>query len=250
MVFTMAVSPAPDDPGLVALEARARGFQADASEGLGAGRALPLLREAIVAGELLPGARLSEAELARRLGISRTPVREALTVLEREGLVTSVPRLGAFVRTVTETDVDEIYAVREALEVLATQLVVDRVTPVGLAHIDEEVERMRAAVAHGDPHAYVEQLDAFYALLVRLAGNATLEALHRSLLGPVRRLRRIAMTRAGRMQRSFDQAEKIAQAIAARDTAAGELMREQIRSARAVVKDVAHQAAAGGTQRR
>jgi len=204
---------------------------------------LPALREAIVEGDLVAGERLSETDLARRLGVSRTPVREALGVLERERLVTVVPRLGAFVRTVTEDDVDEIYVVREALEVLATRLAVERVTPVGLALVDESVAVMRAAVECNDHRAYVEELDRFYALIMKLSGNSTLELLHLSLLGPVRRLRRISMSRPGRMARSFEQLERIAAALARRDPAAADLMREQLVRARETVKEAARAAA-------
>lgn len=228
--------------GLDALERRVRAFSHEPSgANLRQGLVLPVLREAIVEGELGPGERLSESELARRLGVSRTPVREALGALERERLVTTIPRLGAFVRTVTEADVDEIYVVREALDVLATRLVVARVTAVGLAQLDECVAVMRAAVTRDDHRAYVDELDRFYALLMRLSGNATLELLHASLLGPVRRLRRISMSYDGRMKASFAQLEAIARAIGDRDARAADLMRDQIVRARETVKEVARQ---------
>ncbi len=232
---------------LQALERRARALEREpATANLRQAVVLPILREAIVEGELAPGFRLSEAELARCLGVSRTPVREALGVLERERLVSTIPRLGAFVRTITEADVDEIYVIREALDVLATRLAVDRITAVGLAQVDEVLALMRAAVERRDSEAYVKELDVFYALIMRLSGNATLQRLHESLLGPVRRLRRISMTREGRMERSFAQAERIARALGERDPAAAEFMREQIVRARENVMEVARHAAAGG----
>lgn len=243
------------DPDLEALERRARAFDRErAGEVLLRGVVLPIVREAIVEGDLLPGARLSEVEVARALGVSRTPVREALGELEREGLVMVVPRLGAFVRTVGERDVEEIYTVREALEVLATRLVAARITAVGAAQLEEAIEAMRLAIAKGDPHAYVERLDAFYALVMRLADNDTLAKLHQSLLGPVRRLRRIAMTHPGRVERSFVQAERIAKAIVAHDPAAADLMREQIAAARdtvlEAVTELARRADVGAGARR
>jgi DNA-binding GntR family transcriptional regulator len=232
------------DRDLGPLERRARAFEPERTgESLRRSVVLPVLREAIVAGELLPGVRLSEVEIARALGVSRTPVREALGELEREGLVRVFPRLGAFVRTITERDVEEIYAVREALDVLGAKLLAERITPVGIAQLQEAVETMRAAIGRGDGSGYVEALDAFYALVVRLSGNETLEHLHHSLLGPVRRLRRIAMTHAGRVERSFAQAERIAQAIVAHDPAAAELMREQIAAARDVVLETVREIA-------
>lgn len=228
------------DAGIDLLAQRAlRGAAPPSSTGLRHSFVVSVLREAIVEGELKSGERLSEGEIARRLGVSRTPIREALGILERERLVTIVPRLGAFVRTVTEADVDEIYVVREALDVLATRLVVEHITPVGLAQLEETVAGMRTSVERGDHRAYVDGLDLFYELLMRLSGNATLELLHQSLLGPVRRLRRISMSHDGRMQTSFDQVEKIAAAIERHDPAAADLMREQIARARFTVKEVA-----------
>lgn len=232
------------DRDLGPLERRARAFEPERTgESLRRSVVLPVLREAIVAGDLLPGARLSEVEIARALGVSRTPIREALGELEREGLVRVFPRLGAFVRTITERDVEEIYAVREALDVLGAKLLAERITPVGIAQLQEAVETMRAAIARGDGGGYVEALDAFYALVVRLSGNETLERLHHSLLGPVRRLRRIAMTHEGRVERSFAQAERIAHAIVAHDPAAADLMREQIVTARDVVLETVREIA-------
>jgi DNA-binding GntR family transcriptional regulator len=243
------------DRDLGALERRARAFEPERTgESLRRVVVLPILREAIVAGDLLPGARLSEVEIARALGVSRTPIREALGELEREGLVTVFPRLGAFVRTITERDVDEIYTVRESLDVLAAKLVAQRITAVGAAQLGEAVETMRAAIAHGDPGAYVEALDGFYALVMRLSGNETLERIHHSLLGPVRRLRRIAMMHEGRIERSFAQAELIAHAIAAHDPAAADLMRDQIAAAHETVletvRDIARHAAGDAGPRR
>ena len=83
---------------------------------------VPALREAIVEGVLAPGSRLSEVQVAKQLNVSRTPMREAFAQLEREGLVTVLPRVGAYVRAVTLRDVEEIYTVRAALECLAVQL--------------------------------------------------------------------------------------------------------------------------------
>ena len=107
---------------------------------------VPALREAIVGNLLAPGERLTEVALAERLGVSRTPVREAFAQLEREGLVTLVPRAGAFVREVTLRDVDEIYTVRAALEGMAVELAARNITAVGRARIDDAVDAMRMSI--------------------------------------------------------------------------------------------------------
>ncbi|MDB5784969.1 GntR family transcriptional regulator [Caballeronia mineralivorans] len=201
------------------------------SDSLSDGVVVPALREAIVEGVLSPGSRLSEVQVAKQLNVSRTPMREAFAQLEREGLVTVVVRVGAFVRSVTLRDVAEIYTVRTALECLAVQLCAENITTLGRAQLEDVIGEMRANVAANDPAAYVDALDRFYSIVMTLADNRTLQATHASLMGPVRRLRRIAMARGGRMRASFEQAVKIKDAISTGDTRVQDLMREQLRGA-------------------
>jgi DNA-binding GntR family transcriptional regulator len=192
---------------------------------------VPALREAIVGNLLRPGARLTETALAMSLGVSRTPVREAFSQLEREGLVTLVPRVGVFVREVSERDVEETYTVRAALESLAVQLATEHRSKVGVAQLDEVVQQMGKAVEANDEVDYTAALDRFYAVIFSIADNATLRATHDSLLGPVRRLRRIAMTQPGRMKASYRQAIRIRDAIASGSPGGPTLMREQLAAA-------------------
>jgi DNA-binding GntR family transcriptional regulator len=199
------------------------------------------LREAIVEGVLAPGSRLSEVQVAKQLNVSRTPMREAFAQLEREGLVTVLPRVGAFVRSVTLRDVTEIYKVRMALECLAVQLAAERITALGRAQLDDVIETMQESVTAGDPLGYVDALDRFYSIVMTLADNRTLQATHASLIGPVRRLRRIAMARGGRMRASFDQTVRIKEAIVSGDPAVQDLMREQLGGACAAATDVLKQ---------
>jgi DNA-binding GntR family transcriptional regulator len=192
---------------------------------------VPALREAIVGNLLEPGARLTETALAVSLGVSRTPVREAFAQLEREGLVTLIPRMGVFVREVSERDVEEIYTVRAALESLAVELATQRKTKVGLAQLDELLQEMAAAVNADDEVQYTAALDRYYAVVFSIADNATLRATHDTLLGPVRRLRRIAMAQPGRMNASYEQSVRIRDAIASGDPRGPALMREQLAAA-------------------
>lgn len=210
-----------------------------AAHSLSSAVVVPPLREAIIEGQLPPGTRLSESELARELGVSRTPVREALAQLERDGLMTIVARAGAFVRTVTVDDLTEIYETRMALETFAVQLVAQRLTPVGRVRLEEVLAEMRERVAHDDHIGYTAQLDRFYAIVMELAGNATLRRIHETVLVPVRRLRRIAMSHENRMAESLAHAEEIAGAMLAGDGAgAAAAMREQLVTACQAAKDV------------
>ncbi|MCI5869038.1 MAG: GntR family transcriptional regulator [Dorea sp.] len=96
------------------------------------------LRQAILRGELKPGERLMEIQLANKLGVSRTPIREAIRKLELEGLVIMIPRKGAEVADITEKSLRDVLEVRKALEELAVQLACDKIT-------QEEIEELKRA---------------------------------------------------------------------------------------------------------
>lgn len=97
------------------------------------------LRQAILRGELEPGERLMEIHLAERLGVSRTPIREAIRKLELEGLVVMIPRRGAVVASITEKDLKDVLEVRRTLEIMAAEVACERITPELL----EELEKAR-----------------------------------------------------------------------------------------------------------
>lgn len=96
------------------------------------------LRQAILRGELKPGERLMEIQLANKLGVSRTPIREAIRKLELEGLVLMIPRKGAEVAEITEKNLMDVLEVRKALEELAVELACDRIS-------EEQIEELRVA---------------------------------------------------------------------------------------------------------
>ena len=97
------------------------------------------LRQAILRGELKPGERLMEIALSQRLGVSRTPVREAIRMLEQEGLVIMIPRKGAQVAEISEKDLKDVLEVRLGLEELAVRIACQRIT-------EEELEELERAV--------------------------------------------------------------------------------------------------------
>lgn len=142
--------------------------------------------EAVVAaatrGVFLPGDRLVEAEIARDLGISRVPVREALRLLESQGIVVSTPYKGMRLMQVTNRGVAELMRVRLALETLALRGVVeDGVAPESIAALRRAADRMRQAAAEADMAAAVAADEAFHGELCRASGNATLHAVWHSL---------------------------------------------------------------------
>jgi DNA-binding GntR family transcriptional regulator len=203
---------------------------------------LPVLREAIVTRSLAPGSRLAEATLASQLNVSRTPVRAALTRLESEGLVTIVPRAGAFVRGIAVRDINEIYEVRIALECLAAKLAAERITRVGKAQLAELVDSMKRAVSRGDVSAYANAIDEFHALVMSLSGNERLESMYMQLMPSIRRLRRLTLSRSGRPRESLKQHMAIADALLKGSPTAADRMREHLEDALSEVRPLAGEA--------
>ena len=108
------------------------------------------LRQAILRGELAPGERLMEIHLADRLGVSRTPIREAIRKLELEGLVVMIPRRGAVVASITEKDMKDVLEVRRTLEMLAVEVACDRISAEQLSKLRVASEHFRKTCAGGD----------------------------------------------------------------------------------------------------
>lgn len=135
------------------------------------GRAVDVLREMVLLGQLEPGQRLNEVELANALGISRGPLREAIQRLRSEGLLTAVSGRGAYVRTFTAEALSDLYEVRIALEVHAVRLASRKLGPEGVKELRELLDATDQSVAAD--HTYPQDLD-FHQRMVALAGNPAL----------------------------------------------------------------------------
>jgi DNA-binding GntR family transcriptional regulator len=133
------------------------------------------LREAIVSGWFGPGERLREETLAKSIGVSRGPVREALARLEREGLIVIRRNRGAIVARLSDEDLEEVYSLRVAVEVLAVRRVAERIDAAGLDRLQAIVDRIAAAVARGIEPGEAAELDlAFHDELYDLAAHRRL----------------------------------------------------------------------------
>jgi DNA-binding GntR family transcriptional regulator len=133
------------------------------------------LAERIISGEEAPGSRLTEIDVARRAGVSRSPVREALRILEGEGLVQIVPRYGAQVARVGIADVEELYACRMLLEPVCTRLAVAALAPDDIAELDAVRRRMERAVT--SPVRFLSVNVHYFRTLVAHCPNETLREL-------------------------------------------------------------------------
>jgi DNA-binding GntR family transcriptional regulator len=140
-----------------------------------------MLRRMIIAGELPPGARVVETQLTQVLGISRPPLREALRLLEREGLIQQTPRKGARVIPLTLHDVYEIVTLRQELEQLAIELGVPVRDATRLARCREALSAMHADALRDDAPALAEHGFGFHLSVVGLSGHKRLEEAYRSL---------------------------------------------------------------------
>ena len=132
------------------------------------------LRSAILHGELVPGERLMEVKLSQQLGVSRTPVRDAIQRLVEEGLVDLVPRCGAIVAGITDKDMRDVLEVRITLEELAVSLCIERITDEDMEKLRESNEMFKTAVTEGDPLKIAEFDVAFHDIIYSITCNRRL----------------------------------------------------------------------------
>ena len=126
---------------------------------------------AIGDGRLRPGEKVGEARLARELGTSRAPVREALRLLESQGLIVTHPRRGFFVHAYDANELDDIYDLRECLELHAAQGAVDRLTPEALARVGAQLALLVSLAEEGKTQKQVEEDYALHRMFLEIAGN-------------------------------------------------------------------------------
>ncbi|MCI9124133.1 MAG: GntR family transcriptional regulator [Eubacterium sp.] len=135
------------------------------------------LRKAILKGDLKPGERLMELQLASKLGVSRTPIREAIRMLEQEGLAVTIPRKGAEVAKMTEKDMEDVLQIREALDDLAVQVACDKMTEEQLAELTLKMHHFENAVQDDQLEKIVEYDVAFHELIYEASDNPKLVTL-------------------------------------------------------------------------
>ena len=177
------------------------------------------LREAIVAGALRPGDSLSETALAQRYGVSRTPVRESLKQLQREGLVEIIPRVGTFVSNPTPREIFELFTLKEVIEGLAAGLLAQRGDVPELAELDRALAEMEAAVATNDADRYVEANDRFHDAIIRGSDSRKLQGHFHLLINqvPYRRFVYLSLAQPHRPQDSLEEHRRVVAAIKTKD---------------------------------
>ena len=202
-------------------------------------RVYDALREAIVSAELEPGRRLSENELADRLGVSRTPVREALVRLRDDRLVAIVPQLGTFVTLIAADAVADAHFVREALECSAIRLAAERAAPRDLADLQANVAEQERAEESGDAEAFDRLDEALHRMICELSGREVAWRISQRARGQLDRVRRLSIPAPGYRRQMIDEHREVLAAVAASDAEGAErALRHHLRMVLSYVPDI------------
>ena len=175
------------------------------------------LREAIRSGVLKPGERLMEIQLADELGVSRTPVREAMRKLELEGYVIMLPRRGTYVANISIRDINEVFEIRTTLDALANGLAAERITEEEL----EQLERLLVSIGENietrNMKKVVEDDMEFHDILYKASRNQRLVGIISNLREQMTRFRSMSMSYPGRLKKTLEEHSRLVEAIAQRD---------------------------------
>jgi len=139
------------------------------------------LREQLLNGEILPHQHLVETKIAKDIGTSRTPIREALHSLELEGLIESIPRVGYVVKAINEDEVEEICEIRVAIEGVGARWAMEKAPQRLIEDLRKNISMSEEKAAQGNPKAFVELDAQFHEIIARLSGSKRLQELGQTL---------------------------------------------------------------------
>ena len=175
------------------------------------------LREAITTGILKPGERLMEIQMAEELGVSRTPVREAIRRLELEGFLVMVPRRGTYVSDLSIKDINEVFEIRTALDVLAAGLAAERITEEELEQMERLLVEIGEYIESGEADKIVDADSQFHDVLYQASRNDRLVGIINNLREQFTRFRSISMAYPGRVKNTLEEHRRLVEAIAQRN---------------------------------
>lgn len=178
------------------------------------------LRQAILSGEIEPGERLMEIHLANKLGVSRTPIREAIRKLELEGLVIMNPRRGAEVAQITEKSMQDVLEVRKALDILCVELACERISEEELSALKTACDEFEVAVQKGDVKNIALADVQFHDIIVKATGNDRLLQLVNNLSEQMYRYRYEYIKDINGHQKLVEEHRKIVESIENADKSA------------------------------
>lgn len=195
------------------------------------------VREDILSGKFLTGEKIVEAKLAEELGVSRTPVREALKQLELDGLVENLPNRGVIVKGITDQDIGDIYTIRLAIEAIAAEWSVHRMEKTELDQLKEIYDLMEFYAAKQDVDKFFELNTIFHETIYRATKSRYLEHLLRDFQLFIKSTRNASLRVEGRMNKALSEHKDILDAFISRDEKkAIESITQHIANSRANVK--------------
>jgi len=175
------------------------------------------LREQLLSGEIQPYQHLIEAKIARDIGTSRTPVREAFHSLELEGLIESIPRVGYVVKPISEQEVEEICEIRATIEGLAARWAIEKAYKKLVEELEKNISIAEEKVSKGDVRAFVDMDARFHEIISKFSGSKRLLELAQTLRRHMLRYRIQSIYSVDNVLRAIEGHKGIAQAIRKRD---------------------------------
>ncbi len=177
-----------------------------------------IIRERILKGEYKIGEKIKENQIASELRVSRTPIREAFKQLENEGLIDYIPNRGCFAKGFTRRDIEDLYAVRKALEILAVEWAVSRITPEQIDKLQEQSDLMEFYTTRKDGTKVLEINSDFHAVIYNATGSRFMAQVLRSYKEYIEQTRRVIFDGGEYLEAIFQEHKAVLDAIKARDT--------------------------------
>lgn len=175
------------------------------------------IREAIINGVFAPGERLMEIQMADEMGVSRTPVREAIRKLEMEGFVVMIPRRGTYVSDISIKDINDVYEIRTSLDMLAAGLAAERISDEELEELQRLLIQVGRAIEDNDMNKVLEADIAFHDVLYKASRNERLRNIINNLREQITVIRGVSMRYPGRLKDTQEEHRALVECIAARD---------------------------------
>ncbi len=176
-----------------------------------------IIRDRILKGEYRIGEKIKENQIATELKVSRTPIREAFKQLESEGLIDYIPNRGCFAKGFTKRDIEDIYAIRKALEVMAVEWAVERITDEEINQLQEQSDLMEFYVKRRDDQKVMEINTDFHDVIYTAAGSRFMAQVLRSYKEYIRQTRKALFSDKDSLEEVFNEHREILDAIKHRD---------------------------------
>jgi DNA-binding GntR family transcriptional regulator len=200
--------------------------------------ALDSIREAIIGGDLKPGDHLKERDLAAAMGISTTPIKEALRILSHEGLVETLPRKGTYVSEMVDTSIEEVLMLKANLEGLTARLAASKITDKEITELEKQVELMENLSKQKDTERLTVENGRFHTLIRTFARNPFINQMLQNVITFDSAFRRRALKYSIEVEEGFSEHKMVFEAIKGRDPELAEIQMKKhiMRTAENVLK--------------